>query len=404
MKLLKTFSIEEALSSIESSITTYNRTENLNIEESVGRFTAIDYFSDSDFPPFDRSAMDGFLISSPNHNSYKLVGAIKAGEFIDINIKENEAILITTGSPIVGGGKFVVKKEDALLKDSTVYLNDKPTVTNICLKGEDLKKGELVLKKSSPLTPFNIGILAMSGVSEVNVFKKVKTAILVTGDELVSPKMEPTNSKIRDINSYTLMNQLKMIPFCDSKYYGIVPDDFDLISSKIRSFSVSDEDVLFISAGSSIGEYDFVEDSLKHNGFKILFNSVAVQPGKPLIFAKKDDKYVFGLPGNPVSVLISFEVFIFHALYKMFGATYNPISFYADLKETFTRKHIKRTLFIPVSLEIDESKVLCDPVPYNGSGNISAYANISYIMQVLKGVEKVEKGEKVLVRRLWQAY
>ena len=404
MKHTKTFTIDEAYSAIDNNINIFTDKESLCIEDSVGRFTTEDYSSDSDFPPFDRSAMDGFLVSNPNHNCYKLVGAIKAGEFLDMNIKENQAILITTGSPIVGNGKYVIKKEDALLKDGIIYVNEKPTVTNICLKGEDLKKDELVLKRSSLLTPFNIGILAMCGILKVNVFKKVKAAILITGDELINPKFKPTNSKIRDINSYSLMSLFNMIPFCEYNYYGIVPDDYDIILSKINSFVLSDENILFISAGSSIGEYDFVEDTLKYSGFKIFFNSVAVQPGKPLIFAKKDNKYVFGLPGNPVSVLISFEIFIFNALYKMFGATYSPLVFYAELKEKFVRNSSDRTLFIPVVLSIKDEKLFCENIRYNGSGNIGAYSNISHIMQVPKGTKEIKKGEKVLVRHLWQAH
>jgi len=404
MKSLKMVTIDEAYSTIDNNINIFTKKEIVNIEDSVGRFTAEDYFSDSDFPPFDRSAMDGFLISNSNYDSYKLIETIKAGEFLDINIKEDEAITITTGSPIVGGGKFVVKKEDALLKDSIVYINDKPTITNICLKGEDFKNGELVLKKSSLLTPFNIGVLAMCGISQVNVFKKIKAAILVTGDELISPKLKPTNSKIRDINSYTLMSILDMIPFCEYNYYGIVPDNYDIILSKINSFVSSDEDILFISAGASVGEYDFVEDTLKHSGFEILFDNVAIQPGKPLIFAKKDNKYVFGLPGNPVSVLISFEIFIFNALYKMFGATYFPSVFYAELKEKFVRNNSDRTLFIPVVLNMESDKLFCETVRYNGSGNIGAYSNISYIMRVPEGIKEIEKGERVLVRYLWQAH
>ncbi|HPO48733.1 MAG TPA: molybdopterin molybdotransferase MoeA [Spirochaetota bacterium] len=376
------------------------KTEKVDSAYSVGRVISKDYYSDVDFPPFNKSAMDGFVVAACDRNEYKIVGSIKAGDFLDIELKEDECLSIMTGAPVNKNGIKVIIKENVDIKGDKIIVKKNSNNDNIAYKGEDLKTLDIAIKKNRLISPFSVGILANCGIKEVEVYKRIKISLAVTGDELVDINEKPNLGMIRNINTYSLLSKINSISFLESLNLGIIKDKLDDTIKTVKSFLDSESDVLLLSGGSSKGDFDFVIDALNSLGVKILFDGVKVQPGKPVIFAKHNDKIIFGLPGNPVSVLISFEIFVKEVLYRILGLCYEPTIFTAILEENFIRRNSERTLFFPIQIKRINDENLAVPVKYNGSGHISSYDNISHLGIMEEGVKELKKGSKINVRKL----
>ncbi|OHD11433.1 MAG: hypothetical protein A2086_09870 [Spirochaetes bacterium GWD1_27_9] len=400
----KLISITEAIEIIRKNSSQITKTETLDIKDCCGRVTAIPYYSDIDFPPFDKSAMDGFLVTNPDLTEYKIVDLIKAGDKLNIRLKDHECVAIMTGAPILENGVKVIINEHTTINEEKIIVTKQSSALNICRKGEDLKKGDVVLPQKSLINPFSIGGLAGAGIDKVEVLSKIKIDFAVTGDELLDVKEIPTDGMIRDTNSYSLTGRIKNIPFCEGQFRGIVKDTLDDTKNIIDNFFNSDSNILILSGGSSRGDFDFVVAALQSLDWNILIEGVRIQPGKPVIFATKGDKIVFGLPGNPVSVLVSFEVFIKEALYAMMGLVYKPLNVTAQLTTDYSRKNVERTSFIPVDIQSEDIKMFATPVKYNGSGHITSYNFVNYLMVVQEGVSLLKKGDLVIARQIWQNY
>jgi len=398
--------LDEALALIKQNSTFNDKIgrESIDIDKSVGRVTAFDYYADTDFPPFNKSAMDGYVVVNPNLTEYKILGKIKAGDSSDITLNNDECLAIMTGAPVNKNGIKIIINEDVEVIGDKIKVLKNSQATNIAYKGEDLKSGEISLKKNSIITPFSVGTLANSGIKKVEVYKKVEIGVAITGDELIDIDKKPELGMIRDINSYTLLSKINSIPFCKVKYLGIVKDTLNETQKIINKFLDSDASLLILSGGSSRGDFDFVVKALESLKITILFEGVKVQPGKPVIFAKHKDKLIFGLPGNPVSVLISFEVFIKEALYRLQNQDYDSVVFNGELTEDFKRRNQERTLFFPVSIINNGEKNFVTPVKYNGSGHINSYNYIKYLGIIKEGITELKKGENILVRQIWQNY
>jgi len=388
----------------ESRLDSIITTSQVKLTNSLGRITSRDYYADSDFPPFNKSAMDGYVVSNPDALQYEIVGMVKAGEYSQIELKSDQCLAIMTGAPINKNGTKVIINEDVDVVGNKIVVKKRSNNTNIVYKGEDLKSGDISLNKGSIITHFSLGSLANSGVNKVDVYEKIGVSIAVTGDELIGIDKKPKDGFIRDINGSTLFSRVNAMPFCRVDTLKMVKDSLIDTKRSIDKFLSSKSSLLILSGGSSRGEYDFVVKALEDLGIDIFIEGVRIQPGKPVIFAKHKDKLIFGLPGNPVSVLIAFEVFVKEALYRLVGNDYNPTIFKGVLADNFKRRNSERTLFFPVSLTNENGINYITPVRYNGSGHITSYNGVSYFGVIGEGETEFRNGDEIFVRQVWQNY
>ncbi len=266
---------------------------------------------------------------------------------------------------------------------------------NITAKGEDVKKGDVILRAGVLLKAQHIAVLASCGCARPLVTIAPKVGIIATGDELVEPDQKPTPYQIRNSNSLQLAAQVAGASAIPTNY-GIVADTKEVISAVLKK-AMAENDVVIISAGVSVGDYDLVRDILKENGVKILFERVAVKPGRPTVFGVSDKAFCFGLPGNPVSAFVMFELLVEPFLYKMMGHDFKPTSSRGQLEKTITRKATERDSWLPVVLR-ENGKIAA--LEYHGSAHINALCEADGLLCVPAGVTEIEKGATVAVRQI----
>jgi molybdopterin molybdotransferase len=318
-------SIEEALKIVLKETLTLGM-ETVSILSSMGKVLAEDIYSKDNLPPFDKSAMDGYAIKSKDTEmcrssieaNLKVVGVIRAGDFSKYELKSGEAMKIMTGAPVPKGADAVVQKEIVEVLGEEITISDFIDINNNILKvGEEIKVGELALPKGKLIRPAEIGLFASLGYSKVKVFKSPKVVLLTTGDELVDINEDLPPGKIRNCNEYSLSALIKVLD-AEVISFGVIKDDEEVLLNKMKE-AFKQGDIVISSGGVSVGDYDFVESNLKKLEADIKFTSVAVKPGKPVTFATYKNKLFFGLPGNPLSAINTFEQFVKPAIRKSMG-------------------------------------------------------------------------------------
>ena len=386
----------EALETIKSFARTHG-SERVNLFDALRRTLAEDVFSDISMPPFNKSAMDGFACrKSDLKNQLQVVEEIPAGTIPAKTIGENQCARVMTGAMVPEGADFVIMKEDIEeIAPNFVRCNRETSRANICYTGEDVKSGDLVLKKGDVISPAHIAILASVGCTDPLVYKRPTVAIISTGNELVEPGEKPGTSKIRNSNSYQLMAQNQQLGVT-SDYLGIIPDDENSVKN-ILTLALEKYDVTIISGGVSLGDFDFVPKILNELKVNIRVHGMNVRPGKHLLFGERANHYVFGMPGNPVSSFVQFEVLVKPFLNTLMGKTAEEAFLHLPIEEDYLRKKGDQLVFVPVSLT-NQGTVL--PLEYHGSAHIHAYSFAQGIMEVPKGISLIKKGETVCVRPL----
>jgi molybdopterin molybdotransferase len=387
---------EEALNIVLSSATPLN-SEKVTLNLSLNRILVQDLFSDMDMPPFDKSAVDGFACRKVDLGApLTVIEVIRAGKVPENTVGESQCSGIMTGAMVPEGADTVIMVEDTdeISADQIRFVGTK-TAANICHKAEDIHKGDKVLNKGTLIHASQIAVLASVGCVEPLVYRQPVVAILSTGDELVEPEYIPEPSQIRNSNAAQLTAQItamNAIPL----YLGIVPDDEEQTRKAIEQ-ALAAADVVLLTGGVSMGDFDFVPMILKEQKVEILFNRIAVQPGKPTVFGHRDGKYVFGLPGNPVSSFVQFEMLVKPLLYALGDHAYRPIQLKLPLAVDYMRRNNQRRAFVPVTFLQPEGVV---PIAYHGSAHIHAYVAAEGIMSVPIGISHLKKGELVDVRSL----
>jgi molybdopterin molybdotransferase len=313
---------DEALKIIFNKISATTETESIPIRESLGRVLATNITSEINVPSGRNSAMDGYAINAVDlpfngKISLKIIGSSFAGKPSNIKIKKGECIRIMTGAIMPDGSDTVVMQEAVERSGDTIALGiETKAGNNVREAGEDLAIGDLVLEKGIKVTPADIGLLASLGLAKVTVYRKIRVAFFSTGDELRSVGDKLDNGAIYDSNRYTLYGMLKRLGV-DIIDMGVVKDNRKLMD-KALSDAKGKSDVLITSGGVSVGEADYVKESLLKYG-EVDFWKVAMKPGRPFTFGKLDSTYFFGLPGNPVSVMVTFYQFVQPALKRIIG-------------------------------------------------------------------------------------
>ncbi|MGH2493048.1 MAG: molybdopterin molybdotransferase MoeA [Candidatus Limnocylindria bacterium] len=322
---ISTLTVDEALDRILARIAPLGPTE-VGLLDALGAILAEDAVADRDVPPFRNSAMDGYAVRGADVSEggvrLRVVGAVAAGSLPDRAVGAGEAMRIMTGAPMPDGADTVVRVEDSDNGAEVVTINvATPQGVAVRKAGEDLRRGEVVLARGTLLRHAEIGVLASIGRGKVNVVRRPNVAVLSTGDELVDIDDEPGPGQIRDANRYSLAAAVRATG-CAAFELGIARDTADDLRHALGNAAFGD--LVVTSGGVSVGDHDHVKPVVDAMG-QMDFWSIAIRPGRPLAFGELRTKRgavpIFGLPGNPVSALLTFEVFVRPALLKMAGRT-----------------------------------------------------------------------------------
>lgn len=388
---------EKAIEIVQSNIIQLG-TERVELPKSLNRVLREDIFSDMNMPPFNKSAMDGFACRKEDiGNELEIIESIQAGYKPKKIVGKNQCSKIMTGAQIPEGADCVIIFEDVeyISENKIKFLKEK-TSNNICYKGEDVIVGQKLLSSGIRITEKVISSIAMVGNWQPLVSIKPKVGIISTGDEIVEPFAKPNESQIRNTNAYQLLFQVEKFG-CIPNYYGIVKDKQEEILSALKK-AKEENDLIILTGGVSMGEFDLIPESLKKVGFNLLFEKVQQQPGKPTVFGKDESKFVFGMPGNPVSSFIVFEFFAKQLLAGMMGLKTFYKELNLELGQSYKRKRSERLGRIPVQIN-DDGKVI--PVEYHGSAHINSLVDADGIISIPIGVVELKEGTKVNVRPIW---
>ena len=287
-----------------------------SVEKAGGYKLFEDVFSGINMPPFRQSAMDGYALRLHDSLTYNLIGEVKAGDVHQLHLKPGDAVRIFTGAPVPDTANTVMMQEKVVLDGSIVTIQNIIEInTNIRPLGEQVKKGALALAKSTKLTPAAIGYLSSLGILKVNVYKKPSIALITTGNELVEAGTDLTHGKIYESNSKMLLSALYSLKFYDVTIHK-VEDNYNETIVKL-DMVINKADLVIITGGISVGDYDFVGKALKTLFVKEHFYKVKQKPGKPLYYGTKNSTTIFALPGNPAAALTCFYMYVYIALQKM---------------------------------------------------------------------------------------
>jgi len=372
-------------------------TKKLNYIHSSGYILAEDVFADVDMPPFNKSAMDGYACQREDlEQELTVVEIIPAGYSPIQKINAGQCSKIMTGAQVPEGADtvFMVEYSEEIAPGKVRFLGTK-TNSNICLKGEDLKTSDLVISMRTMLKSQHIAILASVGCTNPLVYKRPEIGIISTGSELVSPEEIPQLAQIRNSNGPQLHAQCTKYGF-PINYYGIVPDD-EKLTSEIIEKSVEENDVTILSGGVSVGDFDFVPQTIQKLGFEIHFSKINIKPGQHTTFASKGNKYIIGLPGNPGSSFIQFEVFALPFLRKLMNYEQSEIRPPLPMNHDYSRKKSDKEECLPVQITNGNEVRM---VEYHGSAHIHAYHQAFGFITLPVGKAELNKGELVYVRPL----
>jgi molybdopterin molybdotransferase len=373
--------------------------EDVALTDAVGRVLAEDIKADADMPPFDRSAMDGYAVRAADVSTVPVVldvvGQVRAGQWPDRALSPGQALQVMTGAPVPTGASAVVPVEKTRALDGgrkVEILETAGTGAHVARQGSEVRAGDVVVSPGATIDPAAVAVLAAVGRAKVRVGRRPTVAVLVTGDELVDVWDSPGRGRIRNSNGYALVAQAQWAG-ADVRSLGVVPDQAERIAEAVRQGFASD--VLVISGGVSAGVFDLVEEVLARFDVGLLFTKVAIKPGAPLVFGRRGDKLVFGLPGNPVSAQVTFDLFVRAALLRLQGAEVvtRPVV-EAELLEGVRNRSGRRN-HLPARLRFEGSRIVAAPVPSQGSADVVAHARANALLVLESGRERAEAGEKV---------
>ena len=342
--------------------------ETVRLEDCAGRILAEDIGADRDYPPFNRSVRDGFAVRSADMpGRVRVIGEVRAGERFEQSIQGAEAVEIMTGAPVPDGADAVVMVEHCTRHDdgSIETAHDAPAGSNIAPAGCEARMGTVILPRGSRIDYAGVAWLATTGHSKVAVYGRPRVAVIATGDEIVAVTETPALQQIRNSNAYSLAAQVRRAGG-EPVVLPVAKDTKEATAEHIRRGL--DADMLLLSGGVSAGKYDFVEAALEECGARFFFDRVLIQPGQPVVFGTARGKFFFGLPGNPASTMVTFELFARAAIELLGGANEAPLPVtLAKLSRAFHHRP-GLTRFLPAEVSCTE----VTPVAWQGSGDVSS--------------------------------
>jgi molybdopterin molybdotransferase len=382
-------------------------TERIPFEVAHGRVLAEDVNADTDLPPFDRVQMDGYAVRSVDVANVparlRIVGEAAAGRGWRGTLQAGEAVRIMTGAPMPEGADSVQQVELTRELEGGAFVEIEKATTPgqfFVRQGSEVKAGETVISAGTEINAAMMAALASFGYAEVSVRRRPRVAVLATGTELVAVNKRPGEDQIRDSNTYSLTTYAELAGAIVSRL-PLAGDDPELLQKWIAE-SVELCDVLVLSGGVSMGVYDFTKTALRALGAKIFFERVALRPGKPTVFARLGRTLILGLPGNPVSVSVTFNLFARTALRVMqgLGAQAALREEQAVLARAAKGAH-ERESYLPARLDTDsDGHLIAEPLKWGGSSDFVAFTRSDALVIIPKGMKLVEAGARVRVVRL----
>jgi molybdopterin molybdotransferase len=368
--------------------------ESIPLSHCLGRVLREDIKLRMDLPPFDRSAMDGYaLAGQADDNTYKLVGTLAAGTTETLTIQPGECARILTGAPLPQGSDRIAIQEECEVQNSIVKVKASPkTGDHIRYKGEDGHQGDVVVSQLCNIGPTEIGIAASIGRSELIVSKEPVVWILSTGNEIVDPGEELKPGQIYNSNAPQLAAQVTSFGG-RPRLAGNLSDDVEKICKRIEQAIDHQANVICISGGASVGDADHTRTALEKCGFEIIFHGVDLKPGKPTLFAKKYQTLAFGIPGNPVSHLAVFGLFIGPALRALQGLP--PQNFKGRLKHDWNGKKDSRNRWFPAIVEKSSDKIEISILLSKGSGDLVSCAGANALANIPAHLESAAKDSEI---------
>ncbi|MHA7229138.1 bifunctional molybdopterin-guanine dinucleotide biosynthesis adaptor protein MobB/molybdopterin molybdotransferase MoeA [Vibrio campbellii] len=392
-------SVVQGQEKILSLVNTVAETEACKIENAYGRVLADHVVSPVNVPQYTNSAMDGYAIRGDDveRESYQVVAEVMAGHAYAQPLEVGQAVKIMTGAPTPINGDTVVMREQAKQDGDTVTFNGASIKTgqNVRQAGEDLAIGSDVFTAGTRLASPEMGMIASLGFGEANVFRKLKVAVFSTGDEVQAPGTEQKANSIYDSNRFTIMGMLEKLG-CEILDFGILEDNEQLMIEALENASAQ-ADVVMTSGGVSVGDADYIKLALDKLG-QIDFWRINMRPGRPLAFGQINDKPFFGLPGNPVAVMVSFINFVEPALRKMQGEQgWKPLKVSAIATENL-RSRQGRTEFSRGIYELDETgRLTVRTTGKQGSGILRSMSEANCLIEISPAVDTVKTGESVTI-------
>jgi len=392
--VFRVISVEDAQALILENVTECGE-ESVSLPDAFGRVLREDVVADRDVPPFDRARMDGYALRAEDTLGapvrLKVIGEVAAGRAFAGFISKGEAVRIMTGAPLPSGADAVQKFEATETSGTWVTITESVRAgENVTWRAAEARRGQVILQRRTRLGPPEMAVLATFGYHQVKVSRKPRVGILSTGSEIVEASSIPLPVQIRDSNSYAISAYVRLAG-AEAKLLGIVPDDESLIEETINS-AVEDFDVVIVSGGVSMGDYDLVTGVLRRIGARIFFDRVSIHPGKPTVFATHREKLIFGLPGNPVSVAVTCLMFVYPALNRMMGyrEAFLPV---VEARLTEEAKHAPdRRSYLPGLLLIKHGEAEVQPLPWGGSSDLVAFVRANSLIIVPEGVPSIKKG------------
>lgn len=393
--------VDEALSIVLGRVKPLD-IESVALEDAQGRILAEDVIADIDLPPFDRARMDGYALRSTDVKTaparLRSVGEIAAGASFDGMLAAGEAIKIFTGAPVPRGADAVQKVEVTESDGQSVVIKESVSLGQfITPRASEVKAGEVVAERGREIGPAEMAVLASFGYSRVRVALRPRVAVISTGSELVSVSQKPSAAQIRNSNSYTIGAYAARAGAAVDNI-GTVRDTTEEVRAIIEASR--SKDVVITSGGVSMGDYDLVKAVLVDLGAEIYFDKVSIRPGKPTVFARFGETYFFGLPGNPVSTSVTFNVFARPALRKMQGEN-SPMltTAQAELARPVKDSSSRRS-YLPARLFIENGRAKAETLKWGGSSDLVAFMRANALIIVPEETHEIAEGETVEVMAL----
>jgi len=387
--------VSEALKLIDREVRLLG-SESVPLAECVSRVLRDDIAADTDLPPFDRSQMDGYAVVADETLSapvrLKLVGEASAGHGWHHEMKSGEAVRIMTGAPLPSGATAVQKVELTSETDGIVTIKEttKPAA-NVVFKGSEIKAGEHVFAVGERVTERMIASLAAFGCSRVSVSVRPRVGILATGSEIVPVEETPGIDQIRNSNA-PMLSALSAKCGALPREFRLADDNLERLTGRIAE-ALETSDVLIITGGVSVGKYDLTKPALSRLGATIHFEKVSLKPGKPAVFATLGEKLIFGLPGNPVSAAVTFELFVRPALMILQGATRPHMRTGHAVLGKPVKAAKERDTYLPATLSTDEKgRLVATPTRWQGSSDFIGYSQAEALILIAAG-ERLEAGD-----------
>ena len=397
-------SVAQARQFVQQFLTPVTDIESIETMHALGRVLATDIISPHNVPNHNNSAMDGYAFKySVGTKIIKIIGSAFAGKPFEGSLQPGECVKIMTGAVIPTGADTVVMQEKIAIKSDCITLLEAPQQgANVRLAGEDLKIGQIVLAKGQIMRPADLGLTASLGIAQLQVFRRLKVAFFSTGDELIGVGNALKTGQIYDSNRYTIFGMLSRLNVQITDL-GVVPDHVELLESALLK-AATENDVVITSGGVSVGEADFMKGLLAKHG-QVLFWKINMKPGRPLAYGKvgnheQKSAHYFGLPGNPVSAMVTFYQFVREALICLMGSAPKPTPLFSVECTQSIKKATGRTEFQRGILYNDSGVWKVKPLPNQGSGVLSSMSEANCFIVLNDNVGNLCAGEMVQVQLL----